>query len=174
MLTLTVRPTYRIAVVGLGLSLLGACATARPGCPVTGDVETVSRLAGEWRGTYTGEDGREGRISFRLDAGSDTARGEVFIAPRTTVTDADANRTATDFHASTLVEIPAIRFIQASGGELEGMLEPYRDPNCGCVIRTTFRGRLKGNVIEGTFASEGSGFFHMPTSGTWRVTRKPE
>lgn len=161
----------RATLVALAVSVVSGCATVRPGCPVTGDVKAIAQLAGDWRGTYKDEDGREGRISFHLAAGSDTARGEVFIAPRTVISEADANRTTSSFHAATDVEIPAIRFIEVSGGELEGMLEPYRDPNCGCTMRTTFRGRLAGDVIEGTFSSEGSGFFHMPSRGTWRVTR---
>ena len=34
-----------------------------------------------------------------------------------------------------------------------------------------FRGTLRGDVIEGTFRSESSGFHHLPQSGRWRVKR---
>jgi hypothetical protein len=174
MFSLLHRRSRHIALIALATSGLAACASVRPGCPVTGDPETIARLAGDWHGTYKAEDGSEGRISFRLDAGTDTARGEVFIAPRTMVPITDADRAPNAFHASSLALIPAVRFIEASGGELVGTLEPYQDPECGCVMRTSFRGRLAGNTIEGTFTSEGSGFFHMPSRGTWKVVRVAE
>ena len=41
----------------------------------------------------------------------------------------------------------------------------------GCTLTTTFRGTLKGDVIEGTFRSEGSGMSHIPQTGRWRVKR---
>ena len=41
----------------------------------------------------------------------------------------------------------------------------------GCTLTTTFRGTLRGDVIEGTFRSEGSEFHHLPQSGRWRVKR---
>jgi hypothetical protein len=58
------------------------------------------------------------------------------------------------------------------GSQVVGTLDPYRDPDCGCQLTTTFRGEFKdANTIEGTFTSVGSGIGHFPSSGRWKVAR---
>ena len=68
-------------------------------------------------------------------------------------------------------EAIAIRFVFVSENEVTGVLNPYRDPTCGCTLSTTFRGTITDDIIEGTFHTEGSGISHMPTDGRWRVKR---
>ena len=54
--------------------------------------------------------------------------------------------------------------------EVHGILERFRDPACGCVVVTTFRGDLEGDRIRGTFTSyhqEGGERF----TGEWEVER---
>jgi hypothetical protein len=65
----------------------------------------------------------------------------------------------------------SIRFVFVSDSVVTGMLNPYRDPDCGCLLTTTFRGVLRGDEMEGTFHSEGSSNTHIPTNGRWRVKR---
>jgi hypothetical protein len=63
-----------------------------------------------------------------------------------------------------------IRFIRLDRGIIDGTMEPYQDPDCGCPVYTTFTGDLQGDVIEGTFtARPGHGASYK---GTWLVQRK--
>jgi hypothetical protein len=59
----------------------------------------------------------------------------------------------------------------ASGAGLTGALDPYDDPDCGCVIVTRFWGRVRGDVIEGTFASTNVQTKEV-TRGEWKVKRR--
>jgi hypothetical protein len=63
-----------------------------------------------------------------------------------------------------------ITFVRAAGGTVFGRLDPYNDPVCGCELKTTFTGHIKGNLIEGSYASE-----HVTggdrVEGRWRVVR---
>ncbi|HEX9942437.1 MAG TPA: hypothetical protein VGG03_10500 [Thermoanaerobaculia bacterium] len=66
-----------------------------------------------------------------------------------------------------------IRFIAVEGGQISGTLDPYRDPDCSCMVSTKFTGRLQGDVIEGTFTTRG-GLGYVPQEGRWQVMRKKE
>jgi hypothetical protein len=50
-------------------------------------------------------------------------------------------------------------------------MEPYRDPACDCLLSTTFTGRRRGDVIEGTFVAN-PGPKHPVQTGTWSVSRQ--
>ena len=54
---------------------------------------------------------------------------------------------------------------------MQGRLDPYRDPECGWELVTTFTGTLTGDTLEGTYQS-----FHTRSgeivTGTWRVKRR--
>jgi len=162
---------FRIAFAA---AVLGpACAPVIMKTPVTGPAPAVSRLVGDWEGDYSGVgSGRRGLISFHLRAGADTAVGDVIMqagpdgdppAPNVPSSSLDAMRT-TD-------EALSIRFVFVSEKDVSGVLNPYRDPTCGCTLTTTFHGTITGDVIEGTFHTEGSGISHLPTDGRWRVKR---
>jgi hypothetical protein len=64
-----------------------------------------------------------------------------------------------------------IRFVRAEGGIVNGRLEPYRDPQCGCQLTTVFRGMLKGDTLSGSFRSWHEEMQRW-TEGTWRTVRK--
>jgi hypothetical protein len=51
-----------------------------------------------------------------------------------------------------------------------GVLEPYEDPECGCLLVTRFEGRLRGDAIEGSYASVNTRTREV-TRGEWKVTR---
>jgi hypothetical protein len=155
-------------------SILGACQAAQPPVPVSGE---VMMLAGRWEGEYgSRESGRSGSILFTLAAGADTAHGDVIMvpnewglppSPRTGDPDAPARRLGPAPQAL------AIAFVRAADRMIEGRLAPYRDPECGCLLTTMFRGRLTGpDTIEGTFVSL-HGTSGPETKGWWRATRRP-
>jgi hypothetical protein len=152
---------------------LGACAPVLSTTPVQGGTVAISRLEGEWTGEYSStETGRSGAIYFRLRAGADTAEGDVIMSPSQ---GASANvaegRTAPTPPSGAPEPVLTIRFVAIGGDEVSGALDPYRDPQCGCALSTTFRGTLRDDVIEGTFHSEGTGIHHLPANGRWRVER---
>ena len=149
-----------------------ACTPVVMKTPVSGPTPSISRLVGEWQGDYSSvESGRRGLIAFRLRAGADTAEGEVIMQSR--VNDPSApNASAIPWDAMhTTQQQLGIRFVFVSENEISGVLNPYRDPDCGCTLTTTFRGKIQGDAIEGTFHSEGSGTSHSPQDGRWRVKR---
>lgn len=152
---------------------LAACAYTPPPVPVAGAPAQVAALAGEWAGEYQADDprGRSGSITLRLSAGRDTAYGEVtMVVPRPA---ASAEQLPPGAHLRPVLPEArplTIRFVRAEDGAVSGTLEPYADPDCGCSLRTTFTGRLAGDVIEGTYSSLHVDTGHV-TGGRWRVAR---
>lgn len=153
-------------------ALTAACSSTPQPIPLTGAPADVQALEGEWIGEYHSYDqsGRSGTILFRLEAGQDTATGDVLmhVAGRET---ADVIPFTTDPWANVSPDqVLNVTFVRAAGGTVFGQLDTYNDPVCGCEIRTTFTGRVKGNLIEGTYTSE-----HLNgadrTTGRWRVVR---
>ena len=147
---------------------LGACAWQGTPVPVAGDLEA---LRGEWEGRYTSDaSGRSGAISFRLDAATDSAFGDVWMeAPQSNeLQGRDAPRVSGPRpHMS---ESLKIGFVRCVGGQVSGRLEVYRDPATGDRLFTIFAGRLKGDEFRGTYEtrSEGSG---RVVTGEWQVAR---
>jgi hypothetical protein len=161
----------RSLIIGLSVVALGACSRAVSTIPVQGSAPAISRLAGDWEGEYSSiETGRSGSISFRLRAGSDTAEGEVMmtVGEQRLHPSARGEGGGRTGHSEPLT----IRFVQTSGTEVQGTLDPYRAPDCGCTLTTTFRGEVSGNVIEGSYETKGSGFHHPTQRGRWRVVRR--
>jgi hypothetical protein len=162
----------RFTVLAAALSVVG-CTPVVMKTPVSGPAAAVARLAGEWQGDYSSsESGRRGLIAFRLRAGADTAEGDVIMQSRDESDATAPNVSIVPWDAVRTTHQPlAIRFVFVSDTEVSGVLAPYRDPDCGCMLTTTFRGTLRGDTIEGTFHSEGDGFSHIPADGRWRVKR---
>lgn len=162
----------RTAIV-TGLALLSACQGPQPPVPVIGDIET---LAGRWEGEYgSRESGRTGSILFTLEAGADTAHGDVLMVPREwdlPPQPRPGDPDAMDFRRDRPPQALPIAFVRAVDGIVEGRLEPYRDPECNCLLTTIFSGKLVNpTTFEGTFISiHGSG--DRTVRGWWRVTRR--
>lgn len=161
------------AIVALVIaSSTGACTPVILKTPVGGARADVSRLVGDWQGDYESlESGRRGSITFRLRAGADTAEGDVFMEPRNMAEPSASDPAVSRDAPGSDRQVLSIRFVVVDSSRVTGVLDPYTDPTCGCTLTTTFQGTLRGNVIEGTFHSEGSGFGHIPQSGRWRVKR---
>lgn len=160
-----------LLAVGLLASATLACSSTPQPVPLSGPPGDVQALEGEWMGEYHSyeEASRSGTVYFRLQAGQDTAQGDVLmhIAGRETIGSVP--------HRVQWDQVPedrvlTVTFVRAAGGTVFGRLDPYHDPVCGCQMKTTFTGRVKGNLIEGTYASEhiNGGDRH---EGRWRVLR---
>ena len=118
--------------------------------PVRGDARGIVDLTGNWLGEYYSADTRRsGSIMFKLEADRDTAYGDVIMVPasagwRTADSEAWFERRPVRPETRTLV----IRFVQVDGNSVSGTIEPYRSPDCGCLLYTTFEGDRRGNRIE--------------------------
>lgn len=158
------------AAAALLLAGLVACGVVQDPVPIAGE---TGELAGEWEGQYWGtQSGRTGSIFFRLDPGADTARGDVVMYPiGTNVVNAPWDPAAPPEATRPRAEVLPITFVWARGGEVWGRLNPYRDPDCGCLLTTTFRGTLVGDTLRGTFSSWHEEMARR-TEGEWRVVRR--
>ncbi|MCG8469012.1 MAG: hypothetical protein MJB57_12535 [Gemmatimonadetes bacterium] len=159
--------------IPLGAVALATCAYQPPPAPVVGDPETLGFLAGEWSGEYASEDtGREGNIYFRLRAGADTARGEVLMAPLVDLYGPEYTSPYGFERPGYTIAPPllTIDFVRGNGPWVHGALDEYRDPECGCMVQTTFTGRIDRDRIDGQFQSRHSGTDQVDT-GTWYVRR---
>ncbi|HSN88321.1 MAG TPA: hypothetical protein VL025_16290 [Thermoanaerobaculia bacterium] len=156
----------------LGLLILAACAAPAPPppVPVRGGPVDLTLLAGEWNGEYFGaETGRSGTIRLDLTAGEAIAYGEVVMYDPGHRPLVPAGLDRQEERPST--QALSIRFVAVDEGIVSGSLEPYHDPECGeCIVTTIFTGRVRGNVIEGTYVTHG-GQAHPTTRGSWRVER---
>jgi hypothetical protein len=161
-----------ICAAGTAASIMG-CASNPPSTLVTASDFDLNPLVGEWRGNYSStQTGRTGTIAFTLRAGESSASGNVVMIPRP-----DSSLTPAERELVTNVAAPdravlRIHFLRKEGGNLSGTLDPYRDPDCGCPVTTTFQGTFRdARTIEGTFSTVPSEPGRSVTGGTWKVAR---
>lgn len=135
----------------------------------------ASAMAGVWMGTYGSRDtGRSGDIYLALSARADSAVGEVVMNAGNQPVIAEMQPDGTwrwRGRSASMPEVILIQFVEIQTGEIEGQLAPYLDPSCGCLVRTTFRGRVDGDRVSGTFHSEGEAPAHR-AEGTWSAERR--
>ncbi len=166
------RGTTKFAVLFAVLAAT-TCAYNPPPAPIAGDPETIGFLAGEWAGEYASEDtGRHGNIFFRLQAGADTAQGEIIMARNYEFYE-EEYRSPVDFEQPAVIQAPplvSINFVRGSGPWVYGALDEYRDPECGCMVQTTFTGRIDRDQIKGQFKTTHPGS-DLVDVGTWSVRR---
>lgn len=157
---------YRGISLGILVVLMAACASSLPPIEIMGT--QAETLKGEWWGEYSSLDtGRSGTIVFIFNADSDTAYGDVMMySTHVKTMENERNRNHHDKAPDPLT----IRFVQVREGMVTGRLAPYRDPDCGCMLETVFKGRLIGDIIEGTFDSYGHGH-GLVQSGKWFIKR---
>ena len=153
----------------VAVSFTACSSTPPPEVAVHASDVYMERLAGKWVGTYwSGSSGRSGRITFDLALDEGVAHGEVLMIPaaeRETAPDYqrhDLSRSAKPLH---------IEIIKAADNQVTGTLEPYRDPDCDCMLSTSFVGTIRDDVIEGEFFSIG-GPGHLTHTGRWEVERQ--
>jgi len=166
------RTRYWIA---LAAAAAAACTPPPPALvPVSAGSGSTATLVGEWAGEYESPAlGRAGNIVFHLDAGRDTAQGDVLMVPRGS---GQALQRAPDgepgavVRASLAPQVLTIRFVRVEGNRITGALDPYLDPECSCRVFTTFEGTLAGERLRGTFVTRGEP--RGPVNGTWSVARR--
>lgn len=161
------RRTWPMAAV-----LVAACHSAPPAeVAISGDPRTMSHLAGEWSGSYqSGATGRSGSIVFTLVPGENQARGDVVMVPRgANLPLRPARGQGMGADSTNQPQVLTIEFIRAARDSVSGTLAPYVDPDCNCSTSTSFYGRVRGNVISGTFTATQQG---RSLNGTWEVRRR--
>jgi hypothetical protein len=142
------------------------CASKPPEIALSSRDFDLNPLVGEWRGNYVNpEAGRSGTIAFTLHAGVSSASGNVVMIPHT----ADSSLSSAAAVARSVLKI---NFIRKEGRKVSGTLDPFRDPNCGCQVTTTFEGTFTdAHTIEGSFSTAPLVVGPKVTNGTWKVTR---
>lgn len=173
------RPIPAPLALSAAVALLAAACSANPApVPVAAGEAELSALAGEWRGEYRAEEtGRSGGILFVVEPGRDTAHGDVLMVPPDAELPRQFPREAGRPGARPADRAGAgpqplrIAFVRLAGGEVRGMLEPYEAPDCRCIVRTEFTGRLAGDRIEGRFVTTGEELRRVQR-GWWRVERQ--
>ena len=164
----------RLKTVGTTLFVvltLAACSSAPPpAVPVHASDTYMERLTGSWSGSYWSADtGRRGQITFELEQSEEVAHGGVIMIP------ADARQLTPAWESHEVAVSPQplhIEIVRAEDNQLTGTLEPYRDPECDCMLSTSFIGTIRNDSIEGSFVALG-GPGHQKQTGRWKVDRKP-
>lgn len=165
------RPWHTSGICALVIAAAAACSANPSPVPVIGATADLSALAGEWAGEYrSAAAGRSGSISFKLEAGRDTAFGDVLMIPAgQEVTATGTNRTTSAMRAAPRALL--IRFVRVSGNELSGAIDPYESPDCRCTLYTTFHGTIEGNRISGDLLIRHNERNAPPQRGTWWAER---
>jgi hypothetical protein len=149
------------------LPLLGACVAPGTPIPVRGDADV---LTGRWVGEYSSDEtGRSGSIQFTLQAGADSATGDVLMIPNWPGPNFISQYIPPDETVNPPTPLQ-IQLVRVFGHQVAGQLTPYQDPNCGCTVTTIFSGRLVGDRLDGVFHT-----YHpdgRTTIGQWRALRQ--
>ena len=150
-----------------------ACATKPPATEISASDFDVHPLVGVWRGDFnSAQTGRAGIVAFTLRAGESSATGNVIMIPRADSLLTPEEREALENVANPGRSVVPITFIRKEGGKMNGTLDPYRAPDCDCIVTTTFEGTFTdANTIQGTYTTVPSKAGASVTSGTWKVTR---
>jgi hypothetical protein len=150
-----------------------ACHSRSPSIELTSSDFDLNPLVGEWRGDYSSAaTGRTGTIAFTLRAGEGVASGNVVMIPRADSLLTDEEREALSSTSAPAKSVLKIHFVRKEGGAVNGTLDPYRDPDCGCLVTTTFQGTFRdARTIVGTFTTVPSAPGGSVTGGKWSVKR---
>jgi hypothetical protein len=168
------RALYGLAML-LGLAALAGgpagCASRAASVPLVASAVDSAALEGEWVGDYQmPATGRSGSIQFTLRADGTGASGDVLMIPRgATQPLRRIEEPGASVAADRQTSLLTISIVRVSGDTVSGRLDPYLDPDCQCTVETTFRGRLSGDTIAGTFESQGAPGVRV---GQWRVRRR--
>lgn len=149
-----------------------ACGFRSELVPLEGVQSDLDMVAGTWEGAYETTEGgaRRGSIHFEATQGRDSASGYVLMTIERPAP--DMSRAATIYSAQPLQhEAVAIRFVRISRNLVRGELASYRDPECGCPLKTVFIGTREGDTIHGVFTTRHSDT-NTTYSGNWHAQRQ--
>ena len=164
----------RSTAAAFGFAIFASGCVPMPPVALDATPADLEMLAGEWAGEYESAAlGRRGSIEFKLEGGTNEARGDVLMAPsgRRTPYQPRPYDEAQPARSMPSFEVLTINFIRASDGSITGKLDRYWDPDRNCYADTTFSGRVALGVVEGTFKTAfdcGAG----TATGTWTATKK--
>jgi hypothetical protein len=158
-----------IVVTVVVATMAAGCGYVLPSIRLSGRSADLKPLVGEWSGEYesTPPHPRRGTIAFKLAAAEGQAYGDVRMVPEGVLQPYEPSWIAPRSASKSL----AIQFVRADQDQVNGELEPYWDSDRDCQAFTSFRGRIKGRTIEGTFVT----MYGRPlgeTTGVWKVTRR--
>jgi len=157
-----------IAVLAFG------CALREPAIQVSARDFDLNPLVGKWAGEYSSEQtGRNGEISFTLNAGEGEASGSVVMSQRANGTNlvAPDRQMVVGVAAAAPRQLLTIHFVRMEGSAVIGLLDPYVDPDCACRVTTSFQGNfVNSRTIEGTYNTFSSELSHTPSKGAWKAT----
>ncbi len=126
----------------------------------------MSLMVGEWKGEYSSEaSGKFGIIEFNLTKGADDAHGQVFMKESLGPHSLQQPLVTTYFRPL------AIKFVHAGDEVIHGIVDPYTDLKRNVTVHTSFKGKVIGDVMEGTYIStiEETNQSYI---GKWKVTRQ--
>ncbi|HET9635191.1 MAG TPA: hypothetical protein VFP26_04605 [Gemmatimonadaceae bacterium] len=148
-----------------------ACARSTPGIELRSSDFDLDPLVGQWRGNFiSSQPGRSGTIAFTLRAGESAASGNVvlFQKPDSLLT-AEERELMANVPDRTVLKI---HFLRKEGGNVNGGLDPYHDPECDCTVTTNFQGGFtNATTIEGDYTTVRAKPGNDIIRGKWKVTR---
>lgn len=158
------------------LATLGALACALNPAPVaiSADSEGRALVLGDWSGSYyTNDGGRAGSIVFQFHQHDSTGIqcfGDVVMSLPGNRQRAFVEQSGISAPEETL-QLLTIDFVRVTGHEVTGSMAPYRDPDTGEMLGTTFKGRIDGDKITGALVTvhSSSGIEEV---GSWEIFRK--
>ena len=149
-----------------------ACSVNPSPVGLAGDAADLGLLDGSWVGSYQSpESGRSGEIAFSFEAERGEASGYVLMKPaKKPVPFGYMGDWGAEQRAAGDVRL-TIDLVEVEGSSVQGRLNRYTDPDCGCSLCTRFEGRVEGDSIRGTFTT-----LHLDSgreeAGEWAVGRR--
>jgi hypothetical protein len=165
------QPFSNTALKSVKLSILIAImltqfSCAAPTIKITSDAMDMSLIAGEWDGEFSSqESGNSGKISLKLAKDGNNANGQVFMKGR--LGPIGLNGPLVSTYSRPL----PIKFVHIEKNIIEGKVIPFKDLKNNVMIHTSFKGKIEGDVMEGTYISTIEKTEKSYT-GTWKVTRQ--
>jgi hypothetical protein len=135
-----------------------------------GHPDDLQRLAGTWSGEYHGDVGGSGSIVFQLEAGRDTAYGDVLMMPREGHESVQTHRPDVVRLAYPAPQLLNIAFVRIAEGYVVGTIATYVDPETGDAWTARFEGNLRDRTIEGRYVATAVDQ-RESREGWWKVVR---
>jgi hypothetical protein len=159
------------------------CATTPDPVPLVIDPQGEQMLNGVWAGEYNSGSGRAGSITFMFVMHEGVceicgmegihAHGDVLMIPRglnDPVQPADGEYQGA---GDTGPQVLRMEMVHVTGNHVRGTIEPYRDPETGHSLSSTFEGTIAGDRITGEFITV-DGRTGIRDVGSWDAKRKKE